>query len=48
MEMNEIIKAVEYVKAHCEHCDFCIGDYSECAYARGLITEEDMEKYLSE
>lgn len=46
MELKEIIKAVEYVKSHCEHCDCCIGDYSECACARGLILAEDVDKYL--
>ena len=45
--LEEIIKQVEFVKSHCEHCDCCIGDYSECACVRGLITPKEVEVYLN-
>lgn len=44
--LEEIKKQVEFVKTHCEHCDCCIGDYSECACVRGLLTQEEVEAYL--
>lgn len=46
MELKDIIKVVEETKLQCKHCDCCIGDYSECACSKGLLTPEDVEKYL--
>lgn len=45
MSIKDILEAVKKAEATCEHCDCCIGDYAECAFSKGLINEEDLNKY---